>query len=76
MTISLGELVSAAKQQDDQIGVSDRWQKGVNDLSEGVGTILGSIYGGRLVGGLQNAGNGDMSGKNVPLSSILQQYRG
>ena len=76
MAISLGELVAAAKQQDDQIGVSDRWQKGWNDLSGGLGQVFGTIYGGRMLGGLQNAGNGETQGGNIPLSAILQQYRG
>lgn len=57
MAISLGELIAAARQQDDQIGVSDRWQKGWNDLSGGLGEIFGTIYGGKMVGGLGNLGN-------------------
>ena len=74
MALSLSELVAAARQKDDQIGVTDRWQKGWNDLSGGLGDVFGTIYGGKLVGGL--SGNQGNEQNAQSLGAILSQIYG
>ena len=58
MALSLGELVAMARAREDMKDLTDRWQKGVNDVSYGIGSILGYLYGGRAIGGLSNMGGG------------------
>lgn len=53
MALSLGELVAAARQADDQATVTDRIQNGHNQASGALGSILGtltSMYSGGMVG--------------------------
>lgn len=59
MALSLGELIAAAQARENMKDFTDRWQKGVNDTSYGIGSILGYIYGGRALGGL-NGGDDDV----------------
>lgn len=51
MAISLGELVAAAKQANDQPSVTDRYQNTVNHVSGALGSILGFLKGGNLGNG-------------------------
>lgn len=66
MAISLGELVAAAKQANDQPSVTDRWQNTVNHVSGALGSILGFMKGGKL-GNLGNGQNGQQ------IASILNK---
>ena len=54
MALSLGELVAAARQSSLQPSVTDRIQNGMNQGSAGLGSILGYLYGGKLLGAGQN----------------------
>lgn len=56
MALSLGELVAMAQARENMKDATDRFQKGINDTSYGIGSILGYIYGGRLLGGLNGGG--------------------
>ena len=67
MAISLGELVAAAKQANDQPSVTDRWQNTVNHVSGALGSILGYLKGGKMMGGL----NGQQG--NNGIASILNK---
>lgn len=51
MAISLGELVAAAKQANNQPSVTDRYQNTVNHVSGALGSILGFLKGGNLGNG-------------------------
>lgn len=72
MALSLGELVAMARAREDMKDSADRWQKGVNDTSYGIGSILGYIYGGRAIGGLSNAGNMGANGGVVDPNTTPQ----
>lgn len=61
MALSLSELIAAAKQKDDQIGVMDRYQNTVNNVSGAIGDIIGALKGGKMIGGL----NGIQNGQNI-----------
>lgn len=62
MALSLGELVAMARAREDMKDLTDRWQKGVNDVSYGIGSILGYLYGGKAIGGLSNMAGGANAG--------------
>lgn len=67
MALSLGELVAMAQARENMKDSTDRWQKGVNDVSYGIGSILGYIYGGKALGGMSNLGQmgGQMGGSDA-----------
>lgn len=66
MAISLGELVAAAKQANDQPSVTDRYQNTVNHVSGALGSILGFLKGGKL-GNIGSGQNGQQ------IASILNK---
>lgn len=83
MALSLGELVAAARQKDDQIGVTDRWQKGWNDLNgtngevagEGIGLLMSGA--GQGLGQGQNGGQGGLDMNSLAsLGSLIAKFWG
>lgn len=76
MALSLGELIAMAQAREDMKDAADRWQKGVNDTSYGIGSILGYIYGGRALGGLSNAGAGLQGAGNGTEAGLQGGYVG
>ena len=65
MALSLGELVAAARQADNQATVTDRIQNGNNQASGALGSILGtltSMYTGGMAGKNPLMGNQGQTG--------------
>ena len=62
MALSLGELVALGQARENMTDSTDRWQKGVNDIAYGIGSIYGYLYGGKLAG---NAANAGQAGQNT-----------
>lgn len=76
MALSLGELVQMARAREEMKDTADRWQKGVNDVSYGIGSILGYIYGGKAIGGLNNAAGGLQGAGNGTEAGLQGGYVG
>ena len=68
MALSLGEMVAAARLNQEMPSVTDRWQNGFNSLMQGIGQIYGSKWGSNIGQMGQNMGKS--------LGDYVNQIRG